>query len=382
MLRWTRQPVVTPPYAGRAAASCCPSGALMLAPGPDRRPGLRPRLRATLPRRRRAPARAGSERARAPRRRARRSTCTSTPPAGSRSAASSAPSTSRTGPPAATTGRSSRTRASTPSRSPSSPTGWPRWQLNPAPILLVHRGPARSARVCTRLLAGPPDSRYTDRADQRHRIWAIPDPEAHRRRSTRPWSTSARADRRRPPPVRRLPPAPGSSTPAARRTAALAMLVDQADTPLFLGAIHRVLAGLDARRPRAAAAARGGRLRAASRRHEAVAALARDVLVATDGEHWATLRLHGRRATAPRSRCCTRPAAGAGPHATGRIGYHHSVEEALAAPRRTGVAVLLPAPTSTWCSGSSPPAGCCPRRPPPSSPSRSLGVLIRSLRDG
>ena len=49
--------------------------------------------------------------------------------------------------------------------------------LNPAPILLMHRGPASVREVLTATAAGPPDLTYTDRADQLQRIWRITDPE-------------------------------------------------------------------------------------------------------------------------------------------------------------------------------------------------------------
>ena len=60
------------------------------------------------------------------------------------------------------------------------------------------------------------------------------------------------------------------------------MLVDQDDTPLYLGAIHRVL-----RRPdlAACAAARAGS-RAGRGPQDAIAALAPATVVATDGQDW------------------------------------------------------------------------------------------------
>ena len=77
--------------------------------------------------------------------------------------------------------------------------------------------------------------------------------------------------------------------PAAATTAGLAMLVDQADTPLFLGAIHRTSLGttLDELAQRAAAhrRVRPGRLADACR------AGADSTLVVTDGENWATSKL-------------------------------------------------------------------------------------------
>ena len=50
-------------------------------------------------------------------------------------------------------------------------------EMNPAPILLVHRGP-EAARQCVHdVIATPPDHQFTDRAEHRNRIWAVRDPE-------------------------------------------------------------------------------------------------------------------------------------------------------------------------------------------------------------
>ena len=50
-----------------------------------------------------------------------------------------------------------------------------RWELNPAPILLVHRGPVAVRDLVDRTLAAAPDHEFVDRGDQRHRVWAIRD---------------------------------------------------------------------------------------------------------------------------------------------------------------------------------------------------------------
>ena len=77
------------------------------------------------------------------------------------------------------TGWCSRTRASTrPGRRPRRTDA--EMQLNPAPILLVHRGPAGARGP--RLLPHAADHEYTDRAHQQHRVWAIREPESGRAR--------------------------------------------------------------------------------------------------------------------------------------------------------------------------------------------------------
>ena len=50
-------------------------------------------------------------------------------------------------------------------------------QVNPAPILLVHRGPKAARKLVRSLLGTRPDHEFTDRSDQRHRVWAIRSPD-------------------------------------------------------------------------------------------------------------------------------------------------------------------------------------------------------------
>ncbi len=50
-------------------------------------------------------------------------------------------------------------------------------EINPAPILLVHRGPAAVRKLIRDVLDTPATTSFSDRADQVHRIWALRDPE-------------------------------------------------------------------------------------------------------------------------------------------------------------------------------------------------------------
>ena len=73
--------------------------------------------------------------------------------------------------------RWSRTRESTPTKGQRPcRTNAPDCGLNPAPILLVHRGPVNVRELARTQLedATRPDE-FIDRADQRHRLWAIRD---------------------------------------------------------------------------------------------------------------------------------------------------------------------------------------------------------------
>jgi uncharacterized protein (DUF1015 family) len=250
--------------------------------------------------------------------------------------------------------------------------------LNPAPILLVHRAPAETRAVVRQVRTEPPTEDFVDRFDQRHRIWAIRDPallerldaaladcqaliaDGHHR-----YAAYLRMQRR----------APGG--PCDR---GLAMLVDQEDTPLFLGPIHRVLTGVTLADLGAAAEVVGSHLDVQPR-SDALQALGPDTLVATEGKEWATLKLH-----VPPGRAAVEvlhdeliPALPRGP---ARIHHHHAVDRALSQLRRgNGVAVLLPAPDVDLVLAIAAADRLLPEKATSFQPKPSVGVLIRSLRD-
>ena len=252
-------------------------------------------------------------------------------------------------------------------------------EMNPAPILLVHRGPAAIRPVLAQVMTERPEHRFTDRAGQRHRIWAVRDPDrlalldgalagsramiadGHHR-----YAAYLRLQREQ---------------PGGARDLGLAMLVDQDDTPLFMGAIHRVLAGASFDDLAEAARAAGATWRPLSG-EEAVAALDPVTLVATDGRRWAAvgLRLPHRRAVVELVHEQIVPALHQQPS---RIGYHHSVEDALAHVSPTiGTAVLLPAPDFDLVLRIVAAGRVLPEKATSFQPKPSVGVLIRSLRDG
>ena len=115
--------------------------------------------------------------------------------------------------------------------------------MNPAPILLVHHGTPEVRDLLRAVRSGPPDHQFTDKSGQYHQIWTIRESshldllarglasthaviaDGHHRYAAY-WQ------------LRQQHPN------AAATDAGLAMLVDQDDTPLHLGAIHRVLSGV------------------------------------------------------------------------------------------------------------------------------------------
>ena len=251
-------------------------------------------------------------------------------------------------------------------------------QLNPAPILLVHRGPAAVRELLQRVLATPPDHEFTDRVEQQHRIWAINDRAVLAELdSALTGSRALIADgHHRYAAYLRLQ----QLHPGGAYDLGLAMLVDQDETPLFLGAIHRVLVGPSlARLCRAAEAA--GAVCHERTEQDALAALARDVLVATDGRTWSTIHLAadpGRAAVEILhadviSKLAKPPQ---------RVGYHHTVDEALThAARSHAVAVLMPAPDFDLVLRIVAADRLLPEKATSFQPKPSVGVLIRSLSD-
>lgn len=251
-------------------------------------------------------------------------------------------------------------------------------QLNPAPILLVHRGPARIRPLVQHVMTTDPDEEFTDRAEQQHRIWAIRDPETLQRLDTALAGSRAMiADghHRYAAYLRLQQESPG--TPADR---GLAMLVDQDDTPLFMGPIHRVLSGVSLE-VLENAARKAGAVFTPRTQTEAVAQLGPGTLVATDGAQWANIDLEvpHRRAAVELVHERLIPAI-AGP--VPWIGYHHSVEEALShVGPDLASAILLPAPDFDLVLRIVAAGRLLPEKATSFQPKPSIGVLIRSLRD-
>ena len=251
------------------------------------------------------------------------------------------------------------------------------WEINPAPILLVHRGPHRVRDLLDRVVADPPQHGYVDRADQHHRIWAISgaaDVEELNATLTGSQAHIADGHHRYAAYLRMQQEHPGG--PADR---GLAMLVDQTDTPLFLGAVHRALVGITMDELRVACPPPTVFTPVA--KADAFAALSPNTLVATDGQSWATVGLVLPPATAAVEALHHEllPSLGL---SVRRIGYHHSVDEALSRIRAVrGVAVLMPALEFDLVVRVALAGRLLPEKATSFQPKPSVGVLIRSLRD-
>ena len=214
--------------------------------------------------------------------------------------------------------------------------------MNPAPILLVQHSPQELRSLLTERRERAADHAFVDRTGQTHRLWAIDDPtdlatidcllapthaviaDGHHR-----YAAYLRLQQR---------------TAGTANDRGLAMLVDQDDTPLFLGAIHRVLAGSSVADVAAAARSLGICARSTDR-DTALAALGPSILVATDNEEWLVLALDltGDLVEVEILHQQLIPMLAHGPR---RLTNHHTAQDALdhAGPGR-GTAILMPAPS-------------------------------------
>jgi uncharacterized protein (DUF1015 family) len=251
-------------------------------------------------------------------------------------------------------------------------------RVNPAPILLVQRSSEGLRALLRTVRDGEPTARFADRAAHQHRIWAVRDPAVLDAVADHLAPTSALiADghHRYAAYLRLQQRSPGAATDRG-----LAMLVDHDDTPLFLGAIHRVLQGSSVRDVADAAAALGIRTRPAGQ-DDAVAALGPATLVVTDADEWLVveLDLDDDRVEVEVLHERLVPALGHGPT---RITYHHAAQDALrqAGPDH-GTAVLMPAPTLTQVEQVARAGRLFPEKATSFQPKPAFGVFIRSWLD-
>jgi uncharacterized protein (DUF1015 family) len=249
--------------------------------------------------------------------------------------------------------------------------------MNPAPILLTHQAPAALRTLLGSIREHPAQHQFTDRSGQYHRVWAVSDDttlsnirqelgdvraliaDGHHRYAAYGQLRSEHPDL-----------APGTD-------AGLAMLVDQDDTPLFLGAIHRILTGLSL----GDLEHLGTAVRLAAGPQDAIADLAPTTVVVTDGRDWATLdlpRIDDRLAV----EVLHEDVLPTLPRPSTDIGYAHSVDEALSAvARHRGLAVLMPVPDFAEVLRAAEHGRLLPEKATSFQPKPSVGVLIRSLRD-
>lgn len=250
--------------------------------------------------------------------------------------------------------------------------------LNPAPILLVQRSPSSLRAILGGVRDRVPEHQFVDRHGHAHRLWTIREgatqaaiaealapttaliADGHHR-----YAAYLRVQQRDPRPATR---------------SGLAMLVDQDDTPLLLGAIHRVLAGATCAHVMAAAQLIGLGTETVSR-SVALAAVGPSTMVVTDTHSWSVLHLPARDPHSAVELLHEHlvPALAYGPS---RITYHHTIDDALAhAGPHHGSAVLLPATSLDRVLHIARQDRLLPEKATSFQPKPPIGVLIRSLRD-
>lgn len=251
-------------------------------------------------------------------------------------------------------------------------------ELNPAPILLVHRGPADVRDLVREVSRREPDHHLHDRAGHSQRVWAVRAPaELDRLERGLAGTHALLADgHHRYAAYLRLQ----ETSPGTAWDRGLAMLVDQDDTPLFLGAIHRVLERTTIATLAATTAGIAGLDLTPAAETTAIAALAADTMVLTDGSAWAVLRMTDR--TRPAVEVLHEDLVPALP-GTPTTTHHHSVHDLLTRMERgRDVAVLMPAPDFDLVLGTVAAGRLLPEKATSFQPKPPLGVLMRSLRDG
>lgn len=248
--------------------------------------------------------------------------------------------------------------------------------MNPAPILLVHAGPSQLRALIARTVRRPADWQYVDRSGQQQRIWALRDP-ADLNTIDRGLGSStcliADGHHRYAAYLRLQQEQPGTAWDRG-----LAMVVDQLDSPLFLGAIHRSLTGVDLS-AFLATARRGQAVVRELPADRAIGELAPGTVVATDQRTWASIALPPSRLL-PVEWLHGTVLSSFSP-APPRVGFHHTMEDALAHLGENSVAVLLPAPEFDQVRSIIRGGRLLPEKATSFQPKPSLGVLMRSLGD-
>lgn len=249
--------------------------------------------------------------------------------------------------------------------------------LNPAPILLMHRGPESVRRVLQETTRREPQFVYTDRGDQLQRIWRITDPATIRTLCADLAGTHAViADgHHRYAAARQLQ----EQNPGTGWDQTLIMLVDQTDTPLQLCAIHRTVPRLCLDAVAECASENGDLFSLHDSSHSALAKLDH-ALVLHDGQAWATLTPAAHQKHRMMICWLHEDLLPQWQVADSRLVFHHSATDAIARASH-GVSILLPAPTFDQVDQSALSGHLLPQKATSFQPKPHLGVLMRDLSD-
>lgn len=251
-------------------------------------------------------------------------------------------------------------------------------RVNPAPILLAQDSPGTLRDLLSAARGQHPDHQYVDRAGLAHRVWSIYDDDrvAEIQELLAPTSALIADGHHRYAAYLRLQ----QRDPGGPCDRGLAMVVDQQDTPLFLGAIHRVLVGSALSDVEDAASVVGLPSRRVSA-DDALAALGPARLVATDSKSWLVVDVSSEQELLEVEVLHQRlvPTLAHGPS---RTTYHHTAHEALdhCGPD-LGTAVLLPAATVARVQRLVEAGRLLPEKATSFQPKPAFGAFMRSWRD-
>lgn len=241
--------------------------------------------------------------------------------------------------------------------------------MNPAPIVLVHSGTQALRDMINQVAATEPLSTFLCRQGTRNRLWAISDPEFVRSvQGELATSQLMIADGHH---------RYGAYLELQRRHRdrghdhGLAMVIDQHDTPLFLGAIHRVLPMTSGDLFLTQARRMGAAISHWETQDEALAHLAPGTVIMSAPAGWSSLSMSA--ATAVEGVDAILEALG-----ETRVEYHHSVDSALSAAPG-GVALLMPSPDYARITELASHGHVLPQKATSFQPKPPVGVLMRTI---
>lgn len=249
-------------------------------------------------------------------------------------------------------------------------------RLNPAPILLATAGSAGLRAWMREATDRSPDWSFTDRAQQQHRIWAVRSEDAIEALGSHLGQSQcllADGHHRYAAYLALQHKWPGTAWDHG-----LAMIVDQGDTPFFVGAIHRVLGGVPMASLQEQARLLGSGVEETDRAG-ALDRMGQDTLLMTDGQSWAVLtpRLDMEGGAVTWLHETLLPAVG---HPAVRS-QHHDLEGAVANASATNPAVILPTPDFATVMSVVRQGRLLPEKATSFQPKPSVGVLMRPVTE-
>lgn len=246
--------------------------------------------------------------------------------------------------------------------------------LDPAPLLLVQRSPAALRALLRQVREQPPTHQFLDRHGQTHRLWPLEraDLVAEASGLLAP-TTAVLADGHHRYAAHQLRLASSSETDGR----ALAMVIDQDDLPLRIGAIHRVLGGTRLDEVVRAARTTGFTTEDADET-SAPAFLEDDWLVLADGRQAVAVRHPTDQVPSRSLHDRLLPAIEGRPRI---LGHEHDVDQAVARARASaGVATLLPRPSLASIEQAVASGNGLPEKTTWFSPKPTPGAVLRQVR--